>query len=58
MMREAESHADEDKKRKEEIETRNQADQAAYAAERMREGQRREARRRPTGRRSSRPSRS
>ena len=30
MMREAESHADEDKKRKEEIETRNQADQAAY----------------------------
>ena len=35
MMREAESHADEDKKRKEEIETRNQADQAAYAAERM-----------------------
>src|SRR5919109_66185 len=35
MMREAESHADEDKKRKEEIETRNQADQAAYAAERL-----------------------
>jgi molecular chaperone DnaK len=35
MMREAESHADEDKKRKEEIETRNQADQAVYAAERM-----------------------
>ncbi len=35
MMREAESHADEDRKRKEEIETRNQADQAAYAAERM-----------------------
>jgi molecular chaperone DnaK len=35
MMREAESHADEDKRRKEEIETRNQADQAAYAAERM-----------------------
>jgi molecular chaperone DnaK len=35
MMREAESHADEDKKRKDEIETRNQADQAAYAAERM-----------------------
>jgi molecular chaperone DnaK len=35
MMREAESHAEEDKKRKEEIETRNQADQAAYAAERM-----------------------
>jgi molecular chaperone DnaK len=35
MMREAESHADEDRKRKEEIETRNHADQAAYAAERF-----------------------
>jgi molecular chaperone DnaK len=35
MMKEAESHADDDKKRKEEIETRNRADQAAYAAERM-----------------------
>ena len=35
MMREAESHADDDRKRKEEIETRNHADQAAYAAERM-----------------------
>jgi molecular chaperone DnaK len=35
MMKEAESHADEDKKRKEEIETRNRADQAVYAAERM-----------------------
>ena len=35
MMREAESHAAEDRQRKEEIETRNQADQAAYAAERM-----------------------
>src|SRR5689334_3405053 len=35
MMKEAESHADEDKKRKEEIETRNRADQAAYSAERM-----------------------
>jgi molecular chaperone DnaK len=35
MMREAESHADEDRQRKEEIETRNQADQAVYAAERM-----------------------
>ena len=35
MMREAESHADEDRKRKEEIETRNHADQAAYGAERM-----------------------
>jgi molecular chaperone DnaK len=35
MMKDAESHADEDKKRKEEIETRNRADQAVYAAERM-----------------------
>jgi molecular chaperone DnaK len=35
MMREAESHADEDKRRKEEIEVRNQADQAVYAAERF-----------------------
>jgi len=35
MMREAESHADEDRTRKEEIETRNHADQAAYAAERL-----------------------
>src|SRR5262249_16829494 len=35
MMREAESHADEDKKRREEIETRNRADQAVYAAEGM-----------------------
>src|SRR5881227_3708317 len=31
MMREAESHAEEDRRRKEEIETRNHADQAAYA---------------------------
>jgi molecular chaperone DnaK len=35
MMREAESHADEDKKRREEIETRNRADQLLYAGERM-----------------------
>jgi molecular chaperone DnaK len=35
MMKEAESHADEDKKRKDEIELRNRADQAVYAAERM-----------------------
>ncbi len=35
MMRDAESHADEDKARKQEVETRNRADQAAYAAERM-----------------------
>src|SRR5881296_1322943 len=35
MMKEAEAHAEEDKKRKEEIELRNRADQAAYAAERM-----------------------
>src|SRR5262249_14807719 len=35
MMKEAESHADDDKKRREEIETRNRADQAIYGAERM-----------------------
>jgi molecular chaperone DnaK len=35
MMREAESHADEDKRKKEEIELRNQADQAVYAAEKF-----------------------
>jgi len=35
MMKEAESHADEDKKRKEEIEIRNRADQAVYGAERL-----------------------
>jgi len=35
MMREAESHADEDKKRRDDIETRNRADQAVYGAERM-----------------------
>jgi molecular chaperone DnaK len=35
MMREADSHSDEDKKRREEIETRNRADQAVYGAERM-----------------------
>jgi molecular chaperone DnaK len=35
MMKEAESHADDDKKRREEIEARNRADQAVYAAERF-----------------------
>ncbi|HKB10519.1 MAG TPA: molecular chaperone DnaK [Vicinamibacterales bacterium] len=35
MMKEAESHAEEDKKRREEIELRNRADQAVYQAERM-----------------------
>jgi molecular chaperone DnaK len=35
MMKEAEAHAEEDRKRREEIETRNKADQAVYAAERM-----------------------
>jgi molecular chaperone DnaK len=34
-MREAESHADEDRKQKEAVETRNQAEQSAYAAERL-----------------------
>ena len=35
MMREAESHADEDRRKKEEIELRNQGDQAVYAAEKI-----------------------
>jgi molecular chaperone DnaK len=35
MMKDAESHAEEDRKRKEEIETRNRADQAVYAGEKM-----------------------
>jgi molecular chaperone DnaK len=35
MMKEAESHADDDKKRREEIEARNRADQAVYGAERF-----------------------
>ena len=35
MMREAESHADDDKKRRDEIENRNKADQAVYGAERF-----------------------
>jgi molecular chaperone DnaK len=35
MMKDADAHAEEDKKRREEIETRNKADQAVYAAEKM-----------------------
>jgi molecular chaperone DnaK len=35
MVREAESHADEDKKRREEIEVKNQADSLAYSVERQ-----------------------
>ncbi len=35
MMKEAESHAEDDRTRKEEIETRNHADQAAYGAEKL-----------------------
>ncbi|MBF8300089.1 MAG: chaperone protein DnaK, partial [Acidobacteria bacterium] len=35
MMKDAEAHVEEDKKRREEIETRNRADQAVYAAEKM-----------------------
>lgn len=33
MVKDAEAHAEEDKKRKEEVETRNRADQAVHAAE-------------------------
>jgi molecular chaperone DnaK len=35
MMKEAEAHAEEDKKRREEIEVRNRADHAVYGAERL-----------------------
>jgi molecular chaperone DnaK len=35
MMKDAESHADEDRRRREEIEVRNRADQTVYAAEKM-----------------------
>jgi molecular chaperone DnaK len=35
MKKEAEAHADEDKKRKELIEARNNADNAAYTAEKL-----------------------
>jgi len=35
MMKEAEAHADDDKKRRDEIEARNRADQAIYGAERL-----------------------
>jgi molecular chaperone DnaK len=35
MMKDAESHTEEDRKRREEIEVRNRADQAVYAAEKM-----------------------
>jgi molecular chaperone DnaK len=35
LMREAESHAAEDKRHKEDVETRNHADQAVYSAEKM-----------------------
>jgi len=35
MMKDADAHAEEDKRRREEIETRNRADQAVYAAEKM-----------------------
>ena len=35
MMREAEAHAAEDQKRREEVETRNRADQAIYTAEKF-----------------------
>jgi molecular chaperone DnaK len=35
MMKDAELHAEEDRKRREQVETRNKAEQAAYQAERM-----------------------
>ncbi len=44
MMRDAESHAAEDKQRREEVETRNRADQAVYARREVPQGVGREAR--------------
>jgi molecular chaperone DnaK len=35
MMRDAESHADEDKQRRDDVETRNRADQSVYSAEKF-----------------------
>ena len=35
MMKDAESHAEEDRKRREEIDSRNRADQAVYGAEKF-----------------------
>jgi molecular chaperone DnaK len=35
MMKDAESHAEEDRRRREEVETRNRADQAVYEAEKL-----------------------
>jgi molecular chaperone DnaK len=35
MMKDAEAHAEDDRKRREEVESRNRADQAVYAAEKM-----------------------
>jgi molecular chaperone DnaK len=35
MMKDAEAHAEEDRRRREEVETRNRADQMVYSAERM-----------------------
>ena len=52
MMKDAESHAAEDKKRREEVETRNSADQAVYAAGAVRQGVGRQARGRPIAWRS------
>ena len=56
MMRDAESHADEDKKRREEIETRNRADRLVYAAEKTLSENRRQAAGAPTSRRPRRRS--
>ena len=56
MMKEAESHAEDDKKRKEEIETRNHADQAVYQAEQPASRLRRKAVRLRIARASKRPS--
>ena len=46
MVKEAQAHADEDKKRREVVDLRNQADTLAYSLEKLAEGEPREARRR------------
>ena len=54
MVKEAQAHADEDKKRREVVDLRNQADTLAYSLEKLAQGEPRQGRRRPRPRRSRR----
>jgi len=56
MVKEAEAHAEEDRRRKELVEARNQADAAIYSTEKALKGGGGEDPRRPSRRRSSKPS--